>query len=108
MKFLKEVLKGLAAIVGLLFGWLLTKEIAKIGNVKRIKNWAVVNKKTIALLDDKGNVKEKIRLPKDPETNKQIESQEIEAVGISEEGEVNVKIKHDITNRFFNRKPPGE
>ncbi len=74
------------------------KIVAKIGPVKENKVWIPVNKTTIKMYDKKGNSQE-IKLPKDPVTKKQLTVNDIECVGITEKGNINVKIKHIITNR---------
>lgn len=70
----------------------------KIGPVKEKRMWTPVNKKTVEVYDKEGKIK-KIKLPKDPETKKQLTINDIEAIGITEKGNINVKIKHNRTNR---------
>jgi len=88
-------------------GWLvlgyslkqIVREIATIGNPEKKKNWAVLNDKTIAVMDNTGNVEKVVKLPKDPENNKQINVDDIEAVGVSEGGRIDIKIKHNTIDR---------
>lgn len=95
-KHLKEILTSIGIIVGIiisfLLGWKLEKN-KKNSNWRKIKN----KKDTIKIKDKDGNWKE-IKLPKNKD-GKQIKSNDVETIHMTEGGKINVTIKKGATDR---------
>jgi hypothetical protein len=95
----KKILKILAWIGGFILGFIVVKEVATVGDVKKKDNWAPVPGHKSKVLVKKNHKRIFVTLPKDPETNKRMKSKDLVAVGISEKGGIkNVKIKKRPNN----------
>lgn len=75
---------------------------ARVKTPENKKRWKAINDTTIVIMGPDNNPIKKVKLPKDPETKKQIKVKDLEAVGITKEGKVDVKIKHTVTDRRIN------
>lgn len=95
----KNLVYLIGSILVFLFVGVKLLQFAKIGKVKKKKNFRIIDDTTITLVDKKGNHMKAVKLPKDPETGKQIKSEDVTAAGAGKGGIVNIEIKHNITNR---------
>ena len=96
-------IKYVGIVAGALFIMMAVKRLtASWGKVKEKSYWEPVpGDKTKVFVWDKDSNRTVVKLPINPNTGKQIKSNEVKSVGISakkEEG-LNVEIKHIITNR---------
>ncbi len=105
-------IKPILLIAGSLFVVMTLKRItAGFGKIKDHRNWtAVPGDKTKVFVWDKDNNKRVVKLPVNPNTGKQIKSNEVRFIGISdrEEDKLNVEIMHTPVNRRNTDFTPGD
>jgi hypothetical protein len=96
-KYWKEILTSIGVIIGIIIsflaGWKTKEKINKEKNWRKIKN----KSDSVEIKDEKGNWKE-VRLPEDKD-GKQIKSDKIKSINISEGGKIDVTIKEGSTDR---------
>jgi len=99
------------AIFGAIFGVRKIYELAVLNKVSYESgtHWNEIDKTTISVYDKYNNQYVRRTLPKDRRTNKQITTDDIKAVGISEPGgKINVEIKHNsVTDGILNNADNG-
>lgn len=105
-KWIFKNIKLIGTVIGALFIMMSVKKIiASFGKVKHNQNWEPVpGDKTKVFVWDENNNKTVVKLPVNPETGKQVKSNEIKSVGLASRKEdyLNVEIKHIPTNRRSN------